>query len=126
MGMFSRIFGLVLLAAVWLPTALLGRSHGNSPQHFPKDGPNQSETAYTLGAVPKSVPFHQFRLSTGPLPLTKGLSWGNGDACPPTSSSSPGTGWIQTPVLGTAPHGSIQTWQFSQRTALSPRAPCPR
>jgi hypothetical protein len=124
MGMLPRILGLMLLAAIWLPTALLGRSHNNSLQPYPATGTARSETAYTIGAAAESVPFHQFRMSGVPLPLAKGLGWGNDDAWSP-GFSRPSTGAIQAPALGATSHDFTQTWQFSQRTARSPRAPCP-
>lgn len=123
MGMLPRMLGLLLLVAVGLPMGLLGHSRSLRlhPQRIPTPAP--LETAYTVATPCDAVPFHQFRLSNAPPPLLKGLNWGNDEALAP-NVRQPEAAALTGPALSIALREKRQAWQFSQRTAGSPRAPC--
>lgn len=121
--MLLRITGLTLLTAVWLPVNLFGNSFLCNPSINERAGDRTSiETAFTSQSPVAAEQIRQPRPSSSQSCNSKGS--GPDFAEFSTGSKRIAFGSPENPSVSAAPSELRQTWQFTRRTALQPRAPC--
>ena len=122
--LFLRITGLTLLTAAWLSVSLFGNSIvRKSSRNEWASGHASIDAAFTSQSPMASEQLRQFR----PFGSQSCHSKGCGPDFFESNRDSKGIvlGSVKRLSLSTAPSELHQTWQFTRRTALQPRAPCP-